>query len=117
MPLSGTTRSYLEHKASAQELAKVKIAQWNAHYGVPVRRVAVRNQKSRWGSCSKLGNISLNYRMIFLPEHLADYLVVHELCHLRHMNHSARFWRAVGETIPNWRQARRELRAYARFTS
>jgi predicted metal-dependent hydrolase len=70
-----------------------------------VRRVVVRNQKSRWGSCSYNGTISLNWRLIQLPAHVCDYIIIHELMHLRHLNHSAHFWAEVERACPDYRAA------------
>lgn len=72
---------------------------------LPVRRVTVRNQRSRWGSCSVKGTISLNWRLIQTPEFVRDYIILHELMHLRHMNHSRRFWHAVEAVCPDYAQA------------
>jgi predicted metal-dependent hydrolase len=70
-----------------------------------VRRVTVRNQKSRWGSCSRRGTISLNWRLIQTPDFVRDYIILHELMHLRQMNHSERFWREVESVCPDYRLA------------
>ncbi len=78
--------------------------------GVAYGRVAIRAQKSCWGSCSRAGNLNFNYKLQFLPPRLQDYVIVHELAHLREHNHSARFWAAVAGVLPNWRSLRRELR-------
>jgi hypothetical protein len=86
-----------ELAARAQELAR--------QLSAPMRRVVVRNQKSRWGSCSVRRTISLNWRLIQAPESVRDYIILHELTHLRHLNHSARFWAAVERVCPNYRQA------------
>jgi len=72
--------------------------------------VKIRDQSSRWGSCSWKGNLNFSYKLVLLPEHLADYVVVHELCHLREMNHSPRFWALVSQTVPDYRAKRRELK-------
>ncbi len=90
-----------------------KIAQWNAHYGLRVGRVAIRDTKSRWGSCSKQGNLNFNYKIIFLPERIADYIIVHELCHLKEFNHGPEFWRLVAETVPEHKAIRAELKRTA----
>jgi predicted metal-dependent hydrolase len=67
-------------------------------------------QKSRWGSCSRKKNLNFNYKLIQLPLELADYIVVHELCHLQEFNHGQGFWNLVGETIPDYKARRDELR-------
>ncbi|MFY9195844.1 MAG: SprT family zinc-dependent metalloprotease [Methanoculleus sp.] len=75
-------------------------------------RIAVKLQRTRWGSCSSLGNININLRVIALPEALQEYIVVHEAAHLREQNHSARFWRLVGSHYPDPGAAEAELRRY-----
>ncbi|SRR5579871_3316903 len=82
--------------------------------GVTLARVSVRNQRSRWGACSARGVITLNWRLIQMPPTVADYVICHELAHLRHANHSRRFWREVERLDPNWRAAERWLRAHGR---
>lgn len=79
--------------------------------GVGVRRVSLSNARTQWGSCSTDGRVRLSWRLIHLRIELIDYVVAHELAHLRHMNHSARFWRAVESICPDYRAARGELRA------
>lgn len=82
-----------------------------AMHGLTVQRVSVRNQKSRWGSCSRRGTISLNWRLIQTPAFVADYIILHELAHLRHMNHSRRFWEEVERLCPDYRVAEQWLKA------
>jgi len=77
---------------------------------LPVKRVTVRNQRTRWGSCSRRGTISLNWRLIQAPPFVRDYLIFHELAHLREMNHSPRFWREVEKLCPDYRTAENWLR-------
>jgi predicted metal-dependent hydrolase len=72
--------------------------------------VTVRNQRSRWGSCSAGGTVSLNWRLVQAPESVRDYIIYHELMHLREMNHSHRFWARVEEVCPGWRDAERWLK-------
>ena len=81
-----------------------------AETGVDVKQVSVRNQRSRWGSCSAGGTISLNWRLVQTPDTVRDYIIFHELMHLREMNHSARFWARVEEVCPAWRDAERWLK-------
>jgi len=82
----------------------------NAHYGFAYKRVFIKNQKSCWGSCSERGNLNFNYKLAFLPPHIADYVIIHELCHLAELNHSPRFWSLVAQTCPEYKQRRKELR-------
>ncbi len=78
-----------------------------------VHRITVRNQRSRWGSCSRRGTISLNWRLIQTPQHVQDYIILHELMHLRQMNHSARFWHEVNSVCPDYLIAERWLKQHA----
>ena len=71
-----------------------------------------RDQRTRWGSCSSRGTLSFNWRLALAPLEVLDYVVVHELCHLREANHSPRFWRLVGERRPGWREQRAWLREH-----
>ncbi|MDB6059261.1 MAG: metal-dependent hydrolase [Verrucomicrobiales bacterium] len=87
-----------------QELAE-RVATLAREHGAVVSRVVVRNQKSRWGSCSYSGTISLNWRLIQLPAQVRDYIIVHELMHLRELNHSQRFWNHVARACPDYQGA------------
>jgi hypothetical protein len=91
----------------------VKTLEYAARHQLFVRRVTVRNQKSRWGSCSRRGTISLNWRLIQTPDFVRDYIVLHELMHLRQMNHSARFWHEVEQACPDYPTAERWLKQHA----
>lgn len=106
----GTRADYLRHKEAARRLAEERLCHFNHIYGLAYKRVTIRDQKTRWGSCSPSGSLSFNYRIVLLPPRLADYLVVHELCHLRHMNHSKKFWDLVARTIPDYAACRKQLR-------
>jgi len=105
-----TRAHYLEHKSAAGRLVWGRLEHFNSFYNFNYNRVCIRDQQSRWGSCSAKKNLNFTYRIVFLPPELADYLVVHELCHLGEMNHSARFWKLVEKTIPNYKLLRRELK-------
>ena len=75
-------------------------------------RIAIRNQKTRWGSCSSNKNLNFNYKIVFLPYELAEYLVVHELCHLKHFNHSKDFWGLVEVFCPNYKSHQNILKNF-----
>ena len=85
-----------------------------AQVGLTVASVRVRNQRSRWGACSARGAITLNWRLIQMPPSVSDYVILHELMHLRQPNHSRRFWREVALVCPAWRDAERWLRKWGR---
>jgi predicted metal-dependent hydrolase len=83
-----------------------------ARHGLAVSRVSIRNQRSRWGSCSPKGHISLNFRLLLMPAPVREYILIHELMHMRQANHSIRFWRLVEAACPEFRAAERWLRAH-----
>jgi predicted metal-dependent hydrolase len=83
-----------------------------AQHGLAVNGVSIRNQRSRWGSCSARGHIALNFRLLLMPEHVREYVLVHELMHLRQANHSIRFWRLVEAACPGFREAERWLKEH-----
>lgn len=91
-----------------RERAKAVLAQRTAYFarqiGVTYGRITVRDQKTRWGSCSQTGNLNFNFRLILAPSEVLDYVVVHELCHRRQMNHSAQFWQEVAQVLPDYRK-------------
>jgi predicted metal-dependent hydrolase len=83
-----------------------------ARHGLVVRRVTIRSQRSRWGSCSSTGHISLNFRLLLMPAPVREYILVHELMHMRQPNHSIRFWRLVEAACPGFREAERWLKKH-----
>lgn len=85
-----------------------------ARHGVQVRRVIIRNQRSRWGSCSRSGTIALNFRLVQMSDAIADYVVIHELMHVKQQNHGPRFWALVERACPEYREAERWLRRSGR---
>ena len=105
--LEGDLRPTLEAHFARRGKIELPARTWelSALTGVEVKQVTVRNQRSRWGSCSANGTISLNWRLVQTPESVRDYIIYHELMHLREMNHSARFWARVEEVCPGWREA------------
>lgn len=107
----GNRKQYEEYKEKARTLAKERLEHFNKFYGFNYGRITIRNQKTRWGSCSKKGNLNFSYRIALLPAHLADYIIVHELCHIGQFNHSKDFWDLVGKMVPDYETCRNELRA------
>jgi hypothetical protein len=83
-----------------------------ALHGLTVTRVTIRNQRSRWGSCSARGHITLNFRLMLMPAEVREYILIHELMHLRQANHSRRFWRLVEAACPGFRDAERWLKKH-----
>ncbi|MEP7162900.1 MAG: M48 family metallopeptidase [Candidatus Moraniibacteriota bacterium] len=101
---------YRRLKEPARALVFGRLAHWNEQYGFVFTSVSIRNQKSRWGSCSSAGRLSFNYRLVSLPPELSDYVLVHELCHLQELNHDPAFWELVAKTIPDFRARRAALK-------
>lgn len=108
--LGGSRKDYLEKKESALALIGNRLNYFNKSYNFKINRVVIKNQKTRWGSCSIKKNLNFNYKLVYLPERLVDYVIVHEICHLKEMNHSVRFWALVAAVIPDWKRARKELK-------
>lgn len=105
-----TRREYLDTKERARIFVHNKLKQYNQFYNFSYNGVRIKNQKTLWGSCSKNNNLNFNYKLVLLSERLAEYIVVHELCHLKEFNHSERFWKLVALTIPEYKEIRKELR-------
>jgi predicted metal-dependent hydrolase len=104
-------REYLANKEAARALVIQKIAEFGTLLGnAPYARVSIKDQKTCWGSCSRKGNLNFNYKILFLPSHLQDYVIVHELAHLSELSHSRSFWALVESVIPDYAARRRELR-------
>ena len=100
-------------RGQALEYFHERIAHFRTRITLEPVSIRLSNARSRWGSCHTSGRISLNWRLIHMPRHLVDYVVVHELAHLREMNHSSRFWAVVGSVIPDYAARRREIRREA----
>ncbi len=98
----------------ARPLLAERLALHAARFGVPTPPLRLSSARTRWGSCNQRGDIALNWRLVHLPLAVIDYVVCHELAHLREMNHSPRFWSVVEQLCPDWRARRRELRDLAR---
>lgn len=110
--LPGGRRDYLKHKERARSFVHSRLGMFNSFYGLNYNRVSIKNLKSCWGSCSELNNLNYNYKLIHLPEPLAEYIVVHELCHLAEFNHSKKYWTLVARMIPDHKERRKALRKY-----
>jgi len=107
---TSVTKHYLAHKESTRTLVLARLAHYNEHYKLSWNRVAIRNQRRCWGSCSAKGNLNFNYKIQFLPPRLADYIIVHELCHLVHLHHGQEFWDLVAQVLPDYKKLLFELR-------
>lgn len=101
---------FTTNKIKAHEFVCARIDHYNKFYKQRIEKITIRNQKSRWGSCSGKKNLNFNYKIIFLPIEIADYVIVHEICHLIEMNHSPKFWQQVALQIPNYKKLRMELK-------
>ncbi len=109
-PFQGASKSYKVNKQLAEKFIKERVKFLNKNYGFTFKSIRVKNQKTRWGSCSKKGNINFNYKIIFLPKELTDYIIIHELCHLKELNHSKNFWKLVAKEIPDYAILRKTLK-------
>ena len=108
--LAYTPEALAELKRQASIELPPQLHRLAAHHGLTVSRVSVRNQRSRWGSCSPSGHICLNWRLVLMPGEVRDYVLIHELMHLRRLDHSRHFWRLVAHACPRYQDARRWLR-------
>lgn len=118
--LSGIQNNPVAYRAAVtkwlREYARVclgeKVAFYKAQMQVEVNRMAIKEQKTRWGSCSSKGNLNFNWKLILMPECIQDYVVVHELAHRKEMNHSKAFWAVVEAVLPDYKERREWLRAH-----
>lgn len=102
--------AYLKHKETARTVVHERLVHYSAIYGISYNMVRIGDQRTRWGSCSARGNLNFNYRIVFLTKKQADYIIVHELCHIQELNHSERFWRLVAREIPDHKVVRKQLK-------
>lgn len=99
-------------RARAADILPARLIELAARHQIAVTRTSVRNQRSRWGSCGRNGHICLNWRLMLMPDWVRDYVLVHELMHLRRMDHSAAYWSLVAAACPEYESARRWLRLH-----
>lgn len=100
------------YRMQAKRFMRGRADRLSADMGVGYWRLTIRGQKTRWGSCSRKGNLSFNWKLMMAPESVIDYVVVHELAHLKEMNHTRKFWELVGRYCPQWRQHRKWLKVH-----
>lgn len=97
------------YRNQADQVFTQKAAIYKEHMGLRYNKILIRGQKTRWGSCSPSGTVSLNWKLLLAPEPVIDYVIIHELAHLKHMNHSRRFWEFVEVYCPDWKKYRKWL--------
>ncbi|GHV01011.1 hypothetical protein FACS1894211_09820 [Clostridia bacterium] len=100
------------YKAAALPVLRNRLSVFAQQFGFGFGQIKLINSRVKWGSCESGGTISLNWRLILLPPALIDYVIIHELCHLKHMNHSAAFWGAVALRCPNFKARKKEMRSW-----
>ncbi|MFH0928134.1 MAG: SprT family zinc-dependent metalloprotease [bacterium] len=103
-------------KKQALAIVENRVGYFAPRLGVSYRNISIRNQRTRWGSCSRRGNLNFNYKIALLRAPLADYLVVHELCHLKEFSHSKKFWGLVQAILPDYLALRREMRHFGKLS-
>jgi predicted metal-dependent hydrolase len=108
---NGDARSQRELMVQAKRELPPRLLELAARHDVTVTRISIRNQRWRWGSCSRAGHICLNWRLVTMPEDVRDYVLIHELMHLKRMDHSPKFWKLVAEACPEYKKARAWLRS------
>lgn len=100
--------------ARARKIFPERVTYFAERMGVTYNRITIREQKTRWGSCSSAGNLNFNWKLVLMPPELLDYVVVHELAHRKEMNHSPRFWAVVEKELPDYRERREKLKMAGR---
>ncbi len=112
----GDVRAAIEHdlRQLARAVLAPRLQELAVEHHLEVGAVSIRNQRSRWGSCARNGNIALNFRLVQMPPHVSDYVLLHELMHIKQQNHSRRFWRLVEAVCPGFRDAERWLKTTGR---
>jgi predicted metal-dependent hydrolase len=105
--------TYRTHRAAAQTFVTQYLESLSLREHLPPYTIQIKNHRTRWGSCSRRGNLNFNYRIVLLPVELAEYIIVHEVCHLYELNHSIRFWNQVARFLPDHVARRKRLRDYS----
>jgi len=103
-------KDFLKYKNDAEILIRERVEFFAKQGDFAYGKITIKNNKTNWGSCSSKGNLNFNYRLIFLKPKERDYIVVHELCHLKEMNHSKKFWAEVEKKIPNYKELRKNIK-------
>ncbi len=106
----GGKKEYKKYKEEARVLVLQRLDHFNKIYNFKWENISIKNTKTRWGSCSGKGNLNFNYKIVLLPTELSDYIVVHELCHLREFNHSKNFWKLVSKAVPKYLELRKQIK-------
>ncbi len=101
---------YLTNKEAARKLITARLEYFNQFYNLTYHRVSIKDQRRCWGSCSSKGNLNFSYKLLFLPACLRDYVILHELCHLHVLNHSAAFWDTMLPVMPDYKERSQALR-------
>lgn len=110
--LRGTPEDFKKNKKIAHDFVVRKVLEWNTRFNFTYRTISVRNTRGRWGSCTSRGVLNFNYKLIYIPERLADYVVVHELAHLQEHNHGKKFWALVASVIPDFKERQKEMKTF-----
>jgi len=100
------------YRREAEKLLRKRVDELCSRLGVAYGRLTIRGAKTRWGSCSQKGNINFNWKLLMVPEPVIDYVIIHELAHLKEMNHSKKFWQLVEQHCPDWRKYRKWLKTH-----
>ena len=100
------------YRTEAAKMINERADKLSSQMGISYRRIVIRGQKTRWGSCSHKKNLSFNWKLIMAPEPVIDYVIIHELTHLKEMNHSKRFWELVAQYCPRWREYKKWLKQH-----
>lgn len=103
---------YHQHRESCLSLMQQKVQSWNEIYRFDVTKIYIKQMSTRWGSCTPSGVLNFNYKVLFLPEPLQDYVAVHELCHIGHSNHSSSFWELIARALPDAAESKRQIKKY-----